>query len=130
MIEEYSVDEVREMQRQAKRKRSGVANKAEVVVGDHLFLTRPQALHIAYEAMKVYLHGIEYTPDWVVILPGGDREYIEVKETRGRHWKGYNIRETKAKMTFLRHVAENFGHRVYLVTVERGRVKTEKEIMP
>lgn len=128
-MEEFTVDEVRQLQRQAKRKKAQGMNKAERIVEAYLRATRPHALQIAYEGMTVYLGGITYTPDFVVVMPGHNREYVEVKEADG-DWKGHNLRETKAKLHFLRHVAENFGHRVYIITVEDKRVRTVVEIMP
>ena len=128
-MDEFTVEEVRQLQRQAKRKRAVGMNRAEALVSSYLRATRPQAIEIAYEGMTAYLGGQSYTPDFVVVLPGLARHYIEVKESNA-DWKGHNLRETKAKLHFLRHVAENFGHRVYLITVEGNRVKTEVEIMP
>lgn len=84
-----------------------------------------------FEPMTIYLGDQTYKPDFVCLSPRGERQYIEVKEASSKgDWKGYRIRETRVKLAFLRHVARDFGHRVFLVTVKAGRVSKEQEIMP
>lgn len=128
-MEEHSIEEVQAMQRQARRARRATMTEAERVVMYYLVATRPQAVHIGYECTKVIMGDQSYTPDFTIYLPSYARQYIEVKESAD-DWKGYRYRETRVKLAFLRHMAQEFGHTVHLVTVEHGRVKSEVEIMP
>lgn len=128
-MEEYSIEEVQEMQKQARRAKRQAMTQAERIAMYYLVASRPQAVHIAYEGLTVIMGDQTYKPDFVVFLPGFRRQYIEVKESAA-DWQGYRYREARVKLAYLRHLVEPFGHTVHLLTIENGRVKTEVEIMP
>ena len=83
-----------------------------------------------YELGKIHLRNTTYTPDLVCISPcTTDRIYVEVKEGRkAGKWQGFRIRETMVKLNWLKEKVEAWGHRVILLTVEKGRVVKEQEI--
>lgn len=104
--------------------------KAESITETYLSSTRT-GWQIVYEPMTIHLGDQTYKPDFVCFSPRGERQYIEVKNaSEDSKWQGFRIRETRVKLAFLRHVARDFGHRVFLVTVKAGRVSKETEIMP
>lgn len=129
-MEEYSIEEVLEMQRQARRKRARRGDgmtQAERLV--HSYLAARYGMdYVLYEPCTIILGGGSYTPDFVTNW-NTDRIYWEVKEAAvSGKWEGFRIRETMAKLRHLRHVAEPFGHAVRLATIKDGIVSSVQVI--
>lgn len=128
-MEEYSIEEVLEMQRQARRKRPGRSGLtgAEQLVQSYLAGMYGQD-NVLYEPCTIILGGGSYTPDFVTNWDT-NRIYWEVKEAAASgKWEGFRIRETMAKLRHLRHVAEPFGHAVRLATIKDGIVSSVQVI--